>query len=44
MANIALRTNTQLDWDEENRNFWGNEKANALLKPVYRKPWKFPGS
>lgn len=42
MANIALRTNSQLDWDRENNNFGNNTKANAYIRPEYRKPWKLP--
>ena len=41
-ANIALRTNTRLDWDPSGGNFGGNEKANELIIPNYRKPWKLP--
>jgi predicted dehydrogenase len=42
MANIALRTNTRLDWDPVNKNFGENSKANVFIKPDYRKPWKLP--
>ena len=43
-ANIALRTGNQVNWDPGERNFGSNEAANALIKPTYRKPWKFPNS
>lgn len=42
MANIALRTNTRLNWDPVNKNFADNAAANAFLVPDYRKPWKLP--
>jgi predicted dehydrogenase len=43
MGNIALRTGTALQWDEGARNFGSNSAANALIRPVYRSPWKMPG-
>lgn len=43
MANIALRTNSRLEWNEANKNFGNNAAANALITPVYRKPWVLPG-
>jgi predicted dehydrogenase len=42
MGNIALRTRTQLVWDESARNFGNNAAANALITPNYRAPWKLP--
>jgi predicted dehydrogenase len=42
MANIALRTNSRLDWDPVNKDFGNNQKANALIRPVYRQPWELP--
>lgn len=42
MGNIAYRTGNQLFWDESRGKFKNNAKANALLKPDYRSPWKFP--
>lgn len=39
MANIALRTNSRLEWDETNKNFRNNAAANALITPEYRMPW-----
>ena len=41
-ANIALRTNSRLDWDPAVGNFGENVKANELIIPNYRKPWKLP--
>ena len=42
MANIALRTNSRLEWNEATKNFGTNAAANALITPVYRKPWALP--
>lgn len=42
MGNIALRTNSRLVWNEEDRNFGKNDTANALITPKYRKPWVLP--
>jgi predicted dehydrogenase len=41
-ANIALRTNSKLVWKEYTQNFGDNAAANALIRPQYRAPWKFP--
>lgn len=40
MGNIALRTKSQLVWDEARNNFGNNSAANNLLMPEYRSPWK----
>jgi predicted dehydrogenase len=42
MGNIALRTNSRLVWNENDKNFGKNDSANALITPKYRKPWTFP--
>jgi predicted dehydrogenase len=42
MGNIAYRTGNKLQWDESAGKFKDDQKANALLKPNYRAPWKFP--
>jgi predicted dehydrogenase len=42
MANIALRTNSRLVWNEADKNFGNNAAANALITPKYRKPWILP--
>jgi predicted dehydrogenase len=42
MGNIALRTNSRLEWNEATQNFGSNPSANALLTPNYRKPWSLP--
>ncbi len=42
MANIALRTNSRLEWNEATNNFGKNPAANALITPDYRKPWILP--
>jgi predicted dehydrogenase len=41
-GNIAYRTRTRLEWDAASGTFKNNAAANALLKPAYRAPWKFP--
>ena len=41
-ANIALRTQSQLNWNEAQNNFGNNAAANALITPAYRKPWVLP--
>ncbi|MGL6268536.1 MAG: Gfo/Idh/MocA family protein [Chitinophagaceae bacterium] len=41
-ANIALRTNSRLVWDDTNNMFENNPAANALILPDYRKPWSLP--
>jgi predicted dehydrogenase len=41
-GNIALRTNSRLAWNDVNKNFGNNAAANALITPVYRKPWVLP--
>jgi predicted dehydrogenase len=42
MGNIALRTNTRLEWNNNTKNFGNNAAANALIAPPYRKPWSLP--
>jgi predicted dehydrogenase len=42
MANIALRTNSRLEWNAATKNFGNNTAANALITPSYRKPWALP--
>jgi predicted PhzF superfamily epimerase YddE/YHI9 len=42
MGNIALRTNSKIEWNDTNKNFGNNAAANALLIPEYRKPWALP--
>lgn len=42
MANIALRTNTRLEWNAATKNFGNNAAANNLITPSYRKPWVLP--
>ena len=44
MGNIAYRTGSQLHWDASKGKFTDNADANALLKPQYRLPWKFPSA
>jgi len=42
MGNIAYRTGNKLIWNAEAKNFGNDSAANALIKPSYREPWKFP--
>ena len=42
LGNIAYRTGNKLIWDDEKKTFGNDAKANALIKPEYRGPWKFP--
>ena len=42
MGNIAVRTQTRLEWDPSTHSFGSNKKANELITPLYRKPWEFP--
>jgi predicted dehydrogenase len=42
MGNIALRTGSRLEWNNNTRNFGTNAAANALIAPAYRKPWSLP--
>lgn len=41
MGNIAARTHEVLAYDAEKQTFH-NKAADRLIKPEYRKPWKFP--
>ena len=43
IPNIAARVGeTVLEWDDENNRFTNSDKANELITPEYRKPWKLP--
>lgn len=42
MGNISYKTGSRLYWDAEKGKFRDDRKANSLLKPEYRAPWKFP--
>ena len=43
IPNIAARTGEPvLIWNDKNASFSNSEKANELIKPEYRAPWKFP--
>ena len=42
LGNIAARTGEKLRYDDNKRRFDSSDKANRLLKPKYRAPWKFP--
>jgi predicted dehydrogenase len=40
LANIALATESRIEWDPRNERITNNEKANEMLHYEYRKPWK----
>ena len=42
LGNIAYRTGEKLVWDKENKKFKNSDRANQLIKPDYRDPWKLP--
>jgi len=42
LGNIAYRTGEKLIWDKENKKFKNSDRANQLIKPAYRDPWKLP--
>ena len=42
LGNIAYWANDRVVYDEEQRRITSSEKADALLTPKYRAPWKFP--
>ena len=42
LGNIACWANDRVVYDEEQRRITSSEKADALLTPKYRAPWKFP--
>jgi predicted dehydrogenase len=42
MGNIAYRTGKRVFWDNDKKLFNNDVQANALVKPMYRAPWKFP--
>ncbi|SHJ31065.1 Tat (twin-arginine translocation) pathway signal sequence [Tangfeifania diversioriginum] len=43
IPNIAARVGQPvLEWDDEQSRFTNCEKANELITPEYRKPWKLP--
>ncbi|CAK7084575.1 MAG: Inositol 2-dehydrogenase/D-chiro-inositol 3-dehydrogenase [Parabacteroides sp.] len=41
LGNISARVKSALIYDDVKRTF-NNAEADKLVKPVYRKPWKFP--
>lgn len=42
VANIALKTKSQLEWDRKAERFTNSPDANKLLSYRYRAPFKFP--
>jgi predicted dehydrogenase len=41
-GNIALRTQSALQWNNTTHNFGAHAAANKLITPAYRKPWILP--
>ena len=44
LENIAFRTGEKVQWDSTSTSFLDNDRANELLTPHYRAPWKLPTS
>ncbi len=42
LGNISYWANARVVYDEKSRKIINSEKANALVTPDYRSPWKFP--
>jgi hypothetical protein len=42
LGNIAYWANERVIYDEEKQRITSSEKADALITPKYRLPWKFP--
>lgn len=42
LGNIAYWADQRVVYDEQQRRITNSEKADALVTPVYRAPWKFP--
>ena len=40
LGNIALRTNSRVDWDAESEKAKNNSQANELVNGYHREPWK----
>jgi len=41
MGNIVYWVGEKIYWDDEQKKF-NNTKANELITPTYRDPWKLP--
>jgi predicted dehydrogenase len=42
LGNLSYWAREQIVYDEKTRSIPGSEKANSLITPEYRPPWKFP--
>lgn len=42
LGNLAFWTNERVVYDEQQRRITSSDKADALITPAYRAPWKFP--
>ncbi len=43
LGNLAYWANERIIYDAQKRSIINSPKANALITPVYREPWQFPG-
>jgi hypothetical protein len=41
MGVIALHFEGKLEWDASKMRFTNNRRANAYVKPIFRKGWSF---
>ena len=42
LGNISYWANNRVLYDEKSRKITNSEKADAMITPEYRAPWKFP--
>ena len=42
LAHVSYKVGRKVQWDAEKGEIVGDKEANDLVKPHYRKPWKFP--
>ncbi|MGW8181858.1 MAG: gfo/Idh/MocA family oxidoreductase, partial [bacterium] len=42
LANIALKTQSRIQWDPKTEKITNNAEANQLLHYEYRDPWSLP--
>ncbi len=42
LGNISYRLGRKVFWNPEKQEFTGDAKANELIRPEYRAPWKLP--
>jgi hypothetical protein len=42
MGNIAYKTGRKVNWDAKAGRFKSDPRANALIRPKYRAPYRLP--